>query len=112
MPPFAPTAAPTATAALDADPAAPHDYPSEATIRAQGEDGVVLDGTFLRRKREQLGIERSELGFALGYTYWAVYQWEIGRRAIPRAMYRPILEYLCKAREEDNSLRALRASLN
>lgn len=44
----------------------------------------IWNGKKVKMLREKLGITQMELARKLGYkTYWAIFEWEAGRRKIP-----------------------------
>lgn len=73
---------------------------SEAAIRATGQDGVVLTGRHLRAMRAAAGLSVRDLGVRVSYSWQAIWSWEAETRAIPSAMYLPLVEACTAARRE------------
>lgn len=75
-------------------PPAPVRLPAPARPLALYADMAAFTGAELRTLREARGLSRPRLARLIGYSPWAIKDWERGRRAVPESLPPVVYEAL------------------
>jgi DNA-binding transcriptional regulator YiaG len=79
---------------------------SFATKGASHSMPFTLTGAQVRELRLAVGVTQSDLARSLGYTKYAVRNWERrAEKSIPRTQYQAVLDYLLARRTADDTQR-------